>query len=107
VLFFFVFHTFQLAQVAMVARDTAIADAVIEGWSLLMVNKTNCFLMTLLMIALGLGFAIVVGVVSLILYLPVNLLVLAMTENLVAILMLALVIGLPIALVVGGYTRTF
>jgi hypothetical protein len=107
VLFFFVFHTFRLAEVAMVARDSAIADAVIEGWNVLMQNKTNCFLMMLLMIALGLGFAIVVGLTTAILYFPINLLVLALTDNLVAILLMALFIGMPVALAVGGYTGTF
>ena len=32
---------------------------------------------------------------------------LALTDNLVAILMLAVFIGLPVALVLGGYTGTF
>jgi hypothetical protein len=107
VLCFFIFHTYRLAEISMVARDTQIADAIIEGWNLLMMNKTNCFLMTLLMIALGIGFVIVIGIVAVLLYLPINALVLALTGNLVAILLMALVIGLPVALVLGGYSGTF
>ena len=107
VLGFFIFHTFALAQVAMVARDIAIADAIIEGWNLLMLNKTNCFLMTLIMIGLGIAFMIVIAITTFLLYWPINALVLSLTGNLVAILFMALIIGLPVALVLGGYTGTF
>ena len=107
VVFFFVYHTFGLAEVAMVARNNQIADAVAEGWNLLMRNKANCFLMTLILIGLAIGFFIVVSVVTLICYLPINLLVLGVVENLAAILLTALFLGLPVALVVGGYTGAF
>ena len=107
VLFFFMFHTFALAEVAMVARDSAIADAIIEGWNLLMQNKTNCFLISLIMMGLGLCFMIVMGIGTFLLYWPINALVLSLTGNLVAILMMALTIGLPVALVLGGYSGTF
>jgi len=107
VVFFFVYHTFGLAEVALVARNNQIADAIAEGWDLLMRNKANCFIMTLILIGLAIGFFIVVSLVTLIFYLPINMLVLGVTENLVAILLMALFIGLPVALVVGGYTGTF
>ncbi|MEW5794940.1 MAG: hypothetical protein AB1772_01140 [Candidatus Zixiibacteriota bacterium] len=107
VVFFGIYHTFSLAEVAMVARDNAIADAIVEGWNLLMRNKANCFIMSLIMIGLGIGIAIVVVILAAIFYLPINLLVLGVTENLVAILFLALFIGLPVALVIGGYVGAF
>jgi hypothetical protein len=107
VLAFCVFYTFGLAEVAMVARDSAVADAIIEGWNLFMQNKLNCFLMFLVSIGMWLGFLIVFGIIAAILYLPINLLVIAMTENLAAVFMLALFIGLPVALVIGGYIGTF
>jgi hypothetical protein len=107
VVFFFVYHTFGLAKVAMVARNNQIADAIAEGWNLLMRNKANCFIMTLILIGLAIGFFIVVSLVTLVFYLPINLLVLGVTENLVAIFLMALFIGLPVALAVGGYTGTF
>ncbi len=107
VVLFFAYHTFALAEVAMVARDGQIGDAIAEGWNLLIRSKANCFIMTLVLIGLGLGFAIVIALAAMIFYLPVNLLVYFLTGNLVAILMLALFIGLPIALVLGGYTGTF
>lgn len=107
VAFFFVYHTFGLAEVAMVARNNQIADAISEGWNLLMRNKANCFIMTLVLIGLAIGFFIVVSLVTLVCYLPINLLVLGVTHNLAAILLLAVFIGLPVAVVVGGYTGTF
>ncbi len=107
ILYFFVFHTFRLGGVAMVARDSHIADAIIEGWNLLMQNKTNCFLITLIGLGLAIAFAIVIGIFTFLLYWPINALILSLTGNLVAILMMALTIGLPVALVLGGYSGTF
>ena len=107
IFFFFAYHTFGLAEVAMVARDNQIGDAVAEGWSLLKNNLGNCFLMTLVLIGLGIAFAIVIFMAALILYLPINLLIYAMTGSLIGVLVLALFIGLPVAIVLGGYTGTF
>jgi len=107
IFFFFAYHTFALAEVAMVARDNQIGDAVAEGWSLIKNNLGSCFLMTLVLIGLGIAFMIVIFIAALILYLPVNLLVCTITGSLVGILVLALFIGLPVAIVLGGYTGTF
>jgi hypothetical protein len=104
---FFTYHTFGLAEVAMVARDIQIADAIAEGWSLVQRNLGNCFIMTLVLIGMGIGFAIVIFMAALIFYLPINLLVYGMTGNIVGILLLALFIGLPVAMLLGGYTGTF
>lgn len=104
---FFTFHTFALAEVAMVARDNQIGDAIAEGWGLVKSNLGSCFLMTLILIGLTIAFMIVIGMAALILYLPVNMLVYAMTDSMVGIVMLAVFIGLPIAIVLGGYTGTF
>ena len=107
IFFFFAYHTFGLAEVAMVARDNQIGDAVAEGWSVLKNNLGSCFLMTLILIGLWIAFLIVIGMAALVLYLPVNLLVYAMTNSLIGILILAVFIGLPVAIVLGGYTGTF
>jgi len=104
---FLLYHTFALAEVAMVARNNQIADAIAEGWGVLMRNIGNCFIMTLIMIGLTIGIGIVVFILALIFYLPINLLVFGVTENLVSILILAVMIGLPVSLVIGGYTGTF
>ena len=107
VVIFFIFHTFSLAEVAMVARNNQIGDAIAEGWGLLMRNKANCFIMTLILIGLGIGFAIIITLAALIFFLPVNILVGILTGNIVAALLLAILIGLPISIVLGGYTGTF
>ena len=104
---FFAFHVFGLAEIAMVARDNHISDAIGEGWNLLMHNKVNCLIMSLLLIALGIGFTIVILMATFFVYLPINLLVYWVTGDLVGILMLAVFIGLPVALVLGGYSGTF
>jgi hypothetical protein len=104
---FFLMHTFGLAEIAMVARDNQIADAIAEGWTLVTHNKANCFILSLIWIGLAIAFFIVFGIAALVFYLPINLLVYALTGNLVAILLLALFIGLPVALVLGGYSGTF
>jgi hypothetical protein len=107
IFFFFAFHTFALAEVAMVARDNQIGDAIAEGWGLVKNNLGSCFLMTLVLMGLGIAFMMVIGMAALILYLPVNLIVYALTDSMVGILMLALFIGLPVSVVLGGYTGTF
>ena len=107
VLGFFMAHTFGLAEIAMVARDNQIADAIAEGWSLVTHNKANCFILSLIWVGLAIAFFIVFGIAAFAFYFPINLLVYALTGNLVAILLLAVFIGLPVALVLGGYVGTF
>ena len=104
---FFFTHTLGLAEISMVVRDIQIADAIAEGWRLVTTNKANCFLLSLIWIGMAIGFAIVFGIAGMIFYFPINLLVYGLTGNLVGILLLALFIGLPISLVLGGYTGTF
>lgn len=107
VVFFFVFHVFSLAEVAMVARDSVLGDAIGEGYSLVMRNKANCFIMTLVLFGLGIGFAIIIAVAGFMFFLPVNILVGIVAGNIVASVLLAIFIGLPISIVLGGYTGTF
>lgn len=104
---FFIYHTFELAQVALVARDVSIGDALHEGYTLLMNNLGNCFVMSLVLIGIGIGFAIVIGILGLMLFVPLNLMVGSMTNGLLAAVMLGLFIGLPISLVLGGFSGTF
>ena len=107
IVYFFVWHIFALGEVAMVARDGRIADAIAEGWDLVWRNKTNCLIMTFLLIGIAIAFMIIMAIVALVAFLPVGLLVALLTGNLIAILLLGLVIGLPVSMVVGGYTGTF
>jgi len=107
VVFFFMWHTFALAEVALVARDTAIGDAIIEGWELLNRNKANCVIATLLMLGIAIGFAIALGIVALFTFVPLGIAVGMMTGNIIAVLALAVILGLPISIVLGGFTGTF
>jgi len=104
---FFLWHTFSLAQVALVARDGSIGDAIVEGWELLNRNKANCLIVSFLMIGIGIGFMIAITIVSLFTFVPIGLMVGLLTGNLVAVLLLGLIIGLPISIVLGGVTGTF
>jgi hypothetical protein len=104
---FFLWHTFALAEVAIVARNGTIGDGIVEGWELVTRNKVNCLIVTVLMIGIGIGFAIAIGLITLVAFLPVGIAVGLMTGNIVATLILGLVIALPISMVLGGFTGTF
>ncbi|RKX23591.1 MAG: hypothetical protein DRP45_10205 [Candidatus Zixiibacteriota bacterium] len=107
VAFFFLVHILGLAEVALVARDVSVGDALAEGNSLVMRNIGACFIMTLVLIGLYIGFAIVLGIAALMLYWPINMIVETITQSLTATIVLGLFLGLPIALVLGGYSGTF
>jgi len=104
---FFLWHIFGLGQVAMVARDISIGDALQEGYTLLSRNLGNCLIMSLILIGLGIAFFIVIGIITLMLFAPLNLMVGSMTGGTLAAILLAFFIGLPISLVLGGYSGTF
>jgi hypothetical protein len=100
-------HILALGGVAMVARDTDIGNAIEEGWTLVKQNMSNIVLITLLYIALAIGFWVVLGIIAAIAFWPIGALVALLTGSLWPAILLALVIGLPISLVLGGYQGTF
>lgn len=104
---FFLFHTIGLGQVAMVARDCTITQALSEGWQLVKSNIGNCVLMTL--IAIGLSMAVGIGMmlIALFTFLPINLLVSSLTGSLIITIILGVIFGLPVSLVIGGMSGTF
>ena len=104
---FFVWHTFALAEVAIVARDVTIGDAIAEGWELMTRNKANCFMISLLYVGIAIGFGIAFWVIALFTFAPIGILVAFLTRNLVLTLVLALIFGLPVSLVIGGFMGTF
>jgi len=104
---FFIWHTFELAQVAMVARDISIGDALQEGFTLLTRNLGNCFIMSLVLFGLGIGFFIVIGILTLMFFFPLNMMVGSMAGGTLGAVMLGFFIGLPVSLVLGGYAGTF
>lgn len=104
---FFIWHIFELAQVAMVARDISIGDALQEGYTLLTRNLGNCFIMTLVLIGLGIAFFIVIAILTLMLFVPLNLMIGSTAGGTLAAVLLGFFIALPISLVLGGYSGTF
>ncbi len=104
---FTLFHTFSLAEVALVARNSTVGDALAEGFGLLKRNVGNCIMMSLILIGLVIAFVIVVSIVALMAFLPINLIVGAVADSWLPVLILGLVIGLPVSIVLGGYTGTF
>ncbi|MCP4684559.1 MAG: hypothetical protein GY867_03825 [bacterium] len=104
---FFVWHTFELAQVAMVARDISLGDALQEGWTLLTRNLGNCFIMSLVQFGLGIAFFIVIGILTLMFFVPLNMMVGSMAGGTLGAIMLGFFIGLPVSVVLGGYAGTF
>ena len=103
---FFLLHTFGLAEVAMVARDGSIGNALDEGFTLVKHNVGNCILMTLILIGLGMIFGIVLMIFALFTFVPLNFLLMQAIENMVAIMFLGFIIGLPVSLVLGGFVGT-
>lgn len=59
------------------------------------------------MIGLALGMAIVLGLLGLMFYFPINYLVGGITENIALTFVLAFVLGLPVSIVLGGFGGTF
>jgi hypothetical protein len=104
---FFLFHTFYLAQVVIVTRDCSIGDALAEGWLLVRRNIGNCVMITLIFIGLGVALAIAVGIIGLFTFLPLNLMIASLTENLAVMVLLGVVLGLPVSLALGGFSGTF
>lgn len=103
---FFLFHTYALGEVAMVARDTSIFDALSEGLELTKRNIVNCLLMTLISIGIAIAFAVVFLIVGMALYLPLNIFLASVFENIVVAVLLGILLALPVTLVIGGYTGT-
>ncbi len=101
------FHVFELGRMALVARDTDVSSALAEGWELLKRNVGNVTIITLLYIALAIGFGIVYLIIGGIFFLPVGLAVAGITDQFWPTLIWAVVLGLPVSLVLGGFGGSF
>ena len=97
---------FELGTRAMVVRNIGIFDSISEGYLLLKRNIVNNILMFLiyigLSIALGLGALLIWAIVGA----PIALIALATGLGIIPALILAVIMGLPISLIVGGYIGT-
>ena len=98
---------FVLAERSLVVRDNSIGDALEEGLILFKNNIGKCLVIMLITIGLAIGMAIVLSLLGLMFYLPINLLVGGITENIVLGFVLALILGLPVSIVLGGFGGTF
>jgi hypothetical protein len=98
---------FSLAERAMIVRDTTIGDALSEGMFLLRRRFGDCVLMWLIYIALAIGIGIALVVAAMALYWPINSYVESLLYGDAQTFLLAFVLGLPIALAIGGFGGTF
>ena len=98
---------FVLAERSLVVRDNSIGDALEEGWILFKNNIGKCLVIMLITIGLAIGMAIVLSLLGLMFYLPINLLVGGITENIALTFVLAFILGLPVSIVLGGFGGTF
>ena len=104
---YFAITLYSLAERAMVVRDTSIGNAIDEAYILMKQNFSKCLIMALIFIGLSFGIGIVLLMVAAIFFFPINMLVHSISESKMIIFVLALILGLPISLVVGGFIGTF
>lgn len=95
-----------LAIRALVVRDTSVMESIREGYELFRTHKRQCAGVLFLLIAITIGLGIAVGMVALIAYFPINALVQSMTDSKMSIFVLCLLLGLPFAVVLGGFIST-
>jgi hypothetical protein len=105
--FLFVFtNMIALTQRAVVVRNIGIADALEESFWLLRRNLVK----NLLIFLIEIGFSIALGIAAFIIWFfigaPIALLVLATGAGIIPAIILAVIIGLPVSLVVGGFSGT-
>ncbi len=98
---------YSLSERALVVRDTSIGNAIDEAYILMKQNFSKCLLMALIFIGLNIGIGIVLITVAAMFFIPINMLVHSISESKMIIFILALILGLPISLVVGGFIGTF
>jgi len=98
---------FVLAERSLVVRDNSIGDALEEGWVLFKTNIGKCIVIFLIIFGLVLGTVIVLGILGFMFYFPINMIVGGMTENIVLIFVLTGILGMPVSIVLGGFSGTF
>ena len=104
----FVWNTiFELARRVIVARDCSIGDALSEGFLLMKQHLSKTIVIFVLIFFLGMAFLIAAAIMWLVVGLPIGGIVWAMTQSVAAGAVMAILFGLPVSLVVGGYFGTF
>ena len=105
-LMFVIATVVELATRAMVVRDTGVFDSLHEGYLLLRRNLVSNILMFLIYMALTLGLGLGALIVWAIVGAPIALIALATGLGIAPAIILAVIIGMPISLVVGGFSGT-
>ena len=98
---------FVLAERSLVVRDNSIGDALEEGWVLFKNNLGKCIVIFLIVFGLVLGTVIVLALLGFMFYFPINVIVGGITENIVLIFVLTGILGMPVSIVLGGFSGTF
>ncbi|UCC43764.1 MAG: hypothetical protein JSU65_11665 [Candidatus Zixiibacteriota bacterium] len=92
---------------AMVVRDSSILDAINEGFYLFKSRWSDCLIAGIIYFLIAFGVGIVLFIIAWAVFGPLNLLAESIAHGELAVLMIGLVLGLPISLVVGGFTGVF
>lgn len=100
-------HVFKLAKVSLVARDSTVGDALTEGWNLFKNNLPQCGIITAIFIAIIIALVMLIMLISLFTFVPLNLALGSFIDNVLVYVILAMLIGMPISIVLGGITGVF
>lgn len=106
VLIFGATSVIELATRAMVVRDIGVFDSIHEGYLLLKRNLGTNILMFLIYIGLSIGLGLGALLIWAMVGAPIALIALATGLGLIPALVLAVIIGMPVSLVVGGFIGT-
>jgi hypothetical protein len=96
-------NIYSLAQRAMVVRDVSIGDGLDEGYRLFRYNIGSNILIFLIDVGLSIGFGILMLILWAVFGIPIGAAVLALGLGWVAAIFLAIILGLPISLIAGGF----
>ncbi len=94
---------FQLAERAIVVRNTNIADAISEGWQLFRNHLAESGIIVLIIIGLSIGLAIVSGIIMFIVGAPIAAAILALDLPLLPALVAGFLMALPVSIIIGGF----
>jgi hypothetical protein len=97
---------FELATRAMVVRDIGVFDSIHEGYLLLRRNLGSNFLMCLIYVGLSMGLGLGALLIWAMVGGPIALIALATGLGILPAIILAVIMGLPISLIVGGFIGT-
>jgi len=107
VLYFATYTIGSLGQRALVVRDCGIGDALAEGWYLLKNNIMSSVVVFLIFIGISMGLTFVAAIVFMAFNAIIHVFITPAGVGFQAYFVVALIVGLPISLILGGYFGTF